>query len=490
MITRILLDNYMSHARTVIEPAAGLTVIVGPNNCGKSAIVSALQTLCGDNDGDFMVRHGEKGCQVTVETEDGHTVTWRRKGKTVSYVLDGVEVHRVGRGNLPDDLQTLLRLSKVRHPNGKDEFDVHFADQKSPIFLIDREADTAAFFSTASDAEKLLEMQKRHKDKVRDARREHTRYVEEAAEVEALLGALSPLDEINARLEAVEETQRALQEEDERIAALSLLIDQIGLQGRLVEFRSAAVGAVAVLRSPPELADVAALEALVGRLNMACGRVGRLGEESGALAMMRQPPTQAETAPLGQDVARLVRAIETLEVARARRDSLARLTEVPALADEGVLSVLCDGIARGSAAVRRIGAVRQSLATLGEPPAVVDTAAFEEFLGRLDEARGACVLAAERHAALAELREAGLIEDPAPLGDLIERINRAVAVAAEQGQAMAEHDRRLAGVDEDLNAWLWANPACPTCGGATTRENLLTGAHAHAPAATKGGSRE
>src|SRR5688572_19125016 len=97
MITRIVLENYMSHGRTVIEPAAGLTVLVGPNNCGKSAVVSALQTVCGDHDGDFMVRHGEKSCQVTVETSDGHSVTWRRVKGKVSYVIDGREVHRTGR---------------------------------------------------------------------------------------------------------------------------------------------------------------------------------------------------------------------------------------------------------------------------------------------------------------------------------------------------------------------------------------------------------
>ena len=36
MITRIELTNFMSHKHTVIEPAAGLTVLVGPNNIGKS----------------------------------------------------------------------------------------------------------------------------------------------------------------------------------------------------------------------------------------------------------------------------------------------------------------------------------------------------------------------------------------------------------------------------------------------------------------------
>ena len=89
MITRITLTNYMSHAHTVIEPAAGLTVILGPNNCGKSAIVSALQTLCGDNTGDFMVRHGEKECAVTVETDDGHTIRWHAvKNPPVTFSME------------------------------------------------------------------------------------------------------------------------------------------------------------------------------------------------------------------------------------------------------------------------------------------------------------------------------------------------------------------------------------------------------------------
>src|SRR5688572_8764178 len=140
MITRITLENYMSHARTVIEPAAGLTVLVGPNNCGKSAVVSALQTLCGDVAGGFMVRHGERTCRVTVETDDGHMIAWRRKGDSVSYEIDGREIHRSGRGNLPDGLHEHLRLPKVEASGTGARFDVHFALQKSPIFLIDDEA--------------------------------------------------------------------------------------------------------------------------------------------------------------------------------------------------------------------------------------------------------------------------------------------------------------------------------------------------------------
>ena len=77
LIRRIELRNYMSHARTVIDLAEGLTVLVGPNNCGKSAIVSALQTLCQNTTGDYMRRHGERECSVRVATDDGHVLEWR-----------------------------------------------------------------------------------------------------------------------------------------------------------------------------------------------------------------------------------------------------------------------------------------------------------------------------------------------------------------------------------------------------------------------------
>ena len=79
MITRIELTNFMSHEHTVLEPAPGLTVLVGPNNCGKSAVVAALQILAYNDSSKYVVRHGEKECTVRVETDDGHLIQWRRR---------------------------------------------------------------------------------------------------------------------------------------------------------------------------------------------------------------------------------------------------------------------------------------------------------------------------------------------------------------------------------------------------------------------------
>src|SRR3954454_646543 len=257
MITRIVIDNYMSHAHTVIEPAAGLTVLVGPNNCGKSAVVSALQTLCGDNAGDFMVRHGERLCQVTVETDDGHEITWRRKGQAVMYVIDGREIHRSGRGNLPDDLHEHLRLPKVEAGATGDPFDVHFALQKSPIFLIgpENEGRAAAFFSTSSDAERLLEVQKLHKVKVTDAKSKQKLLSAEMARLDQQLQSLSPLDGVDQSLHAAEEEYERLAEQGEEIAAGAKLAQLIARCEDEVSVHRQRNGALRGLAMPPELGD-------------------------------------------------------------------------------------------------------------------------------------------------------------------------------------------------------------------------------------------
>ena len=96
MIRRIQLKNFMSHTDSVIEPCDRLTVLVGPNNCGKSAVVAALQALCRNERGSaFVLRHGQREAVVQLDLDDQHTVEWRRtKSGAVTYTVDGREIPR------------------------------------------------------------------------------------------------------------------------------------------------------------------------------------------------------------------------------------------------------------------------------------------------------------------------------------------------------------------------------------------------------------
>lgn len=434
MIRRIVLTNYMSHALTVIEPAAGLTIICGPNNCGKSAIASALQTLCGNHDGDFMVRHGEKLCSVTVETDDGHTITWRRKAGKVAWVIDGTEVNRASKANLPDNLQPLLRLPRVQHPNKNEEFDVHFGDQKSPLFLIDKESDAAAFFSTASDAEKFLEMQKLHKLRVQERKRMHSQTAEELTRCDLELAALAPLEQVNVELEKAESRREEIEKDVAIQAELELLIKQIDDQLSVVAYRQNQASAARELTVPPALADDAPLEGLIGRLDQTVRRVGICGKQ---------------------------------------KESLHALAEPPMLEDEASLLNLGKRLSEQAKLVGRLTAQSNALTNLADVPVVHDPAPLAVLVERLDKAGAAASAAGLRYGALGRLGDVpGLLEE-APMADLLNRLTTASGAVARIRADSAELDLELRAIDEQITQWLWANPTCPTCGAVTSKEHLL-----------------
>ncbi len=252
MITRIELTNFMSHAHTVIEPAAGLTVLVGPNNVGKSAVVAALQILCHNENSTYVLRHGTKQCSVKVETDDGHTIEWRRK-TSPSYVIDGQTFDRLKGSGLPDELHKALRLPKVEAGTDND-FDVHFGTQKAPIFLLGSSASNAAkFFASSSDAIRLVEIQKRHKEKLAEAQREKGRLESESKQLNAELELLEPVVELDRQLEFVEQAFDELTQHDATFQAATKCQAALEAHSRQFVQLAAEAEALSQLTAPPEL---------------------------------------------------------------------------------------------------------------------------------------------------------------------------------------------------------------------------------------------
>lgn len=441
MIRRIILENYMSHAHTELELADGLTVLVGPNNCGKSAVVSALQTLCGDNAGDFMVRHGQRTCSVIVETDDGHSIVWRRRGAAVSYVIDGREIARSGRGNLPDDLHEHLRLPKVQPAQGGEPFDVHFGGQKEPIFLIDSESRAAAFFSTCSDAEKLLEIQKRHKQKFASKRLEHKNVVSELAELDARLESLLPLDEIGLGLEALEAEHRSLVNHQAQLELLEQFIQKMHQeQSRMAYLRDRATR-LAELQSPPELEPTKALEETI----------------------------------------RLRESIDlNCHIFRAMRTAMEPLTLPPTLHNIEPLTRLGREMWLLQARIARLRSTAQTLEPLMELPALQDVCPLEDMLLRCGNANRAVAAAKTRHQALADLTHPPGLEDTAPLLALAQAMFMGSASQNKLRVLLKSIADQVATVEEEISAWLAANPHCPICGTPTDRDRFLAGEHSHA----------
>ena len=433
MIRRIVLENFMSHARTVIEPAPGLTVLAGPNNCGKSAVAAALAAVCSNAIGDYMVRHGAEVCRVVVETDDGHTVEWKRKGLTVSYRIDGRDIHRVNRG-IPEDLHQVLRLPAVEVEGGE-TFEIHLAEQKSPIFLLDRPGrSAAAFFASSSDAGLLLEMQRRQKARVLDWKRELDGHSRTIASHGVSLAALEPLGEIEGRLEDCEALHERLSEESAAMGRLEAEFREIEQAGTLAAHAGARLAAGASLAPPPHLADDDSLAELFADLGTRSLEARMLSERSSALGDLGAPPAVPEPAPLEALLRGLAAGAREEAVLKTRSGILAALSDPPLLEDAGALAGTIEALAAGGGTREAAAEGVRILSDLAEAPALVDPRDLDELIAGI----------------------AGASENAGRLASL---------VTAFAGEATA--------VQEAIDRWIAENPVCPLCGSNLERERLL-----------------
>ncbi len=135
-ITRIEIHNFQSHARTVIEPApaGGLTVITGPSDNGKSAIVRALKWLYYNDQpqGDDFCRAGCDFVEANIETTSDRHVTRRRTSSTNRYIVDGKKYEGF-RYSVPIEVQQATSVRPVRLDN--DNIQANIAGQLEAPFL-------------------------------------------------------------------------------------------------------------------------------------------------------------------------------------------------------------------------------------------------------------------------------------------------------------------------------------------------------------------
>jgi exonuclease SbcC len=479
VIRKIVLENYMSHARTEIEPAAGLTVLVGPNNCGKSAVVSALETLARTTRGDFMVRHGEKEARVTVETDDGHTIVWRRKGGTVSYVLDGREVHR----EVPDDLHEHLKLPLVKSERGDYEFDVHFGQQKSPIFLLNEPPSRAAtFFSASSDAGRLLEIQDKHRDKVRERKRRRGDLTKEVAQLDQQLQSLDGLGDLAEQVEQLEIEHAEVLEGQTGVRELAHAIARLEAVHAAMGKWHAESAALRPLTWPPALEDAEPLQWMIEHIAIEQRAAAKAADARRAANELKLPPELADVRPLAELAQKLAAATGAHVHRTARRAALEPLRPEPELMDAGSAEDLLLRLRHKFRDAARLQQVHESLSKLVEAPQLPDPQPLQMQIATLTRAAARASGDAAAVLALAELRDPPTELDPSSLEESLAALATAQRLAATAQETVAAVARELAAVASDVQEWVAAHPACPICGTAVSADQLLHdphGGHAH-----------
>lgn len=473
MIRRITLDNFMSHSHSVIEPAEGLTVLVGPNNCGKSAVITALQTLCYNERGGFMVRHGESECRVTVETSEGHTLEWIRQKNRVRYIINGREVDRL-KGSIPADLHQSLRLPLVESADGHDDFNIHFGEQKRPIFLLDQNGrQAAAFFASSSDAALLMEMQAAHKKRVTERRQDERTLSAEVDRFRRLLGTLQPVSDLSSRAEVLQDTHAELTASAQTLERLGEVAAQLLEDSTKVLHWQRSHDELQKLKSPPELQDTEDLAEQIKELDRATQSLHGQLARHGALIGLPEAPEMQPEAELDSLLQRIQASQAAAEFAARCDAALTSLTTAPVFHDVTAIEQAIEGIGQHEKTVDAFSATAGMLSQLSEPHAEEDSRELAELIDELTEASDA----AQKFEVLRK-QLADLDEPPAPRAlesgvSLLESFDNARTLVETLTAELEAVERQRKDALARLFAWAEENPSCPVCGGPVDPDSLV-----------------
>lgn len=475
MLRRITLENFMSHQHTVIDLADGLTVLTGPNNCGKSAVVAALQILASNGKSTHVMRHGEKICRITAETDDGHVICWQRKKASVSYTLDGEDIHRVGQ-SVPEGLQSLLRLPIVHADSGskKIPYDIHFGEQKSPVFLLgDPGSRAASFFAAASDASRLLDMTVRHRSNVKDGRQTAKRITSELAACDTELLRLKPVEELETRLANAEERFSAITQaikSAERLAQLRLEIQKVtALQAE----RHSELQTLKRIATPPKQHNTPVLRTMITDVKRALRSRMTAEEAIAACTTLAKPPEMQPTAECRKQLKTILGTAAMMAELQIETATLQKIQSPPPVHATEDLKRNLSSLKELARSVQQSHQETSVLKSLIAPQPQHDTNSLRQTVANLKAKQHDQENAARASARLTTLAPPSADTATAGLQELLHEMT-SIGKTCETLAKQAETCRNsVAECESRVREFVDGNPRCTTCGAELDPERLL-----------------
>lgn len=141
MSIQVTIKNFQS-IEEVSFSIDGYTVIEGPSDIGKSAVMRAIEALLSNDRGDYFIRRGTKECYVMLHfVSEGFKIEWFKKIKKGGYyVINEDYEHPLEKlnGAVPEQIID-FGISEIPIKNANDRGRVHpqiCSDQHNTLFMI------------------------------------------------------------------------------------------------------------------------------------------------------------------------------------------------------------------------------------------------------------------------------------------------------------------------------------------------------------------
>ncbi|MBJ6124812.1 AAA family ATPase [Microvirga splendida] len=400
----IRLVNFRSHSDTVVPLSPGMTCLVGGNDIGKSAVVSALGVLVDGDLKDSDIRHGTKEAAVELTLADGRVASVRKSAKRKmrwELRLPSGERQQSEGSDVPGFIADALGMHL------SEDMNLHIARQTKPNFLLDddsgmgtKRAEVLSVGREAVHLDRLMDAWQRNvrddggtirKGEIEDARIEHR-----LNSLSAVPGLMVDAEHLSAGIGKVR-TARAdalelFQTTDQVEAAITRCTELEEVAGRLTP-----------LSEPPILEETEALSSLLGEIERSKAEIASALDRQRVLAALWSPPDLEPTDQLGDMVRRLEDASSRATVLYAVSRALADIPALAALEDTAGLLEAARDLANTSATVAELEAVSAVLEAVPELPTLEEDDGLEAASLRLDEAVARCAWLERELAALASV---------------------------------------------------------------------------------------
>ena len=402
MIKRLIIKDYMAHKQTELELDPGVTVLTGPNNSGKSAVVEALRSVAQNPPPHHVIRHGASQAVVRVELESGEAVEWvRSRGNTIYRVfqggrddneaVDGPEVYAKFGRTPPEDVRRLLRLDLVETESGS--VDIHIGNQRYPVFLLDQTGSQAAsFFAASTEAEYLLRMQQALKSKTDRTKSKRKEVLQECSELEQEIDLYEPLADLDSALSGAEALHSQLIALQKTLPLLGQVIRVLEATYRQHAGKVKLAQVFELLAVPPQVHETKGLGLVVEDLESILLDSEKVEANLEALTSLSVPPVLQNTYHLDA----LIRACENNRIALSSRclkeTALQALEPPPALHEIQRLDEVLRSLHRTEGHLSHSAASGEVLEVILPPPELISIEPFHDLIEQLT--------AADRSAAL------------------------------------------------------------------------------------------
>lgn len=237
-IQEVTIEGYQSHTNSTFCLSPGLTVITGPSDAGKTAIIRALRWFAFNEptgeaflhtirNPDGSVKEAVDQVKVSVTFDNGITITkTRRKGKT-TYTHSAFPT-AWEKAEIPPEIKETLGLVKQQY--GDFETCLNFAFQLDAPFMLSESASVGAKVLGKLAGTEIVDKSISEVNKKTHQTRNDISYADkQIGEIDVSLTEYFDLDRFDAELKIAEAAFTKLKEDQSRHVALTALMNSYQL---------------------------------------------------------------------------------------------------------------------------------------------------------------------------------------------------------------------------------------------------------------------